>query len=302
MLALRADFTAAMEAFDSHAFKDMNIMANRILSDIVFGGQEYRKYILTGHILKTISGSLAQTSGEGYDTVEIHNAVEKILNKLQETLHNPISNADVWNTFAEYESGSRLLRCPPSERKAYKEANPQFTRLLSAFLFENILPDIDTMCRVDGGIVQSSSGDFERAIRTNGCELRELILHSVFITFSRVFDYLYFESMPPTGNFDSTGMKAKVEPYLKTMLETYAKIKKGEDPVTIGNPTIEQFCEQWRILFLKYNEISRPGQQAQAPRIELPKAAKDQISESLKRAIQADLAKAPRAVPQEGKK
>src|SRR5439155_12263145 len=141
-------------------------------------------------------------------------AAGKFLGKLQETLDNQSPREQIWNAYAEYHARTRLLRAAPAERKAYKEDNPQFTRLVAAYIFEQSLTDIDTMCRVDGGIVRSSLGEFERAIRVHGCEIRDLILYSLLVSFARVFEYRYFEAMPPNGNFDSDGIKAKIGPSL----------------------------------------------------------------------------------------
>ena len=293
ILAMRADFAAAMEAFDSHAFKEMNIMANRILGNVVFGSESHRKYVLTGHLLKIVAINLDQIPAEGYDTNEIYQAAERVLNKLHETLRNPITHQEMWDVYVEYEARTRLLRSIPAERKAYKEANPQFTRLATTYIFEKALRDIDTMCRVDGGVVRSSLSELERAIRTYGFELTDLILYSLLMTFSWVFDYLYFEAMPPTGDFDSSGMKTKVEPFLEKLFETYKMIKDGGDPVELGGARLEEFTLEWRILFLGYYEISRPRLQQQRPRIELPQAARDQIAESVKRAMETDLTRAP---------
>jgi hypothetical protein len=297
--ALKNDFAAALEAFDSHDFALMNVMANRLMATVLFSPAKHGRYSLPGFLVKTLAIELGQLPTEGHETDEVLDAADGLLNQIRDMFDDKCTAEQAWKAYEKYHGRARLMRTGPQERKAYQKENPAFTTLAVDYIFRESLPDIDTLCRVDGGIVPSSLSEIERAVRLCGCVFQDLALYSLLISFSRIFDYRYFEAMPPTGNFDSDGMKAKIKPTLEALLTFYKDVR--HDPeVTIerGTKLLEDFVLEWRALFLKYAEIGRAQQQqARRPTIQLPEAAREQITESLKRAIQDDVSQQSRPAP-----
>jgi len=56
---LRQDFEAARGAFVEADFHDMNICANRLMSNVLFGFENDTKYILPGFFLRIIANESA---------------------------------------------------------------------------------------------------------------------------------------------------------------------------------------------------------------------------------------------------
>src|SRR5438552_5380113 len=166
--ALKNDFAAALEAFDSHDFLLMSVMANRLMANLLFSPAKHGRYSLLGFLLKTLAIELAQLPTERHETDEVLDAADGLLNQIRDMFDEKCTAEQAWKAYEKYHGRARLMRGVPQERKAYQKENPAFTTLAVDYIFRESLPDIDTLCRVDGGIVPSSLSEIERAVRLYG--------------------------------------------------------------------------------------------------------------------------------------
>jgi hypothetical protein len=61
---LRQDFAAAKAAFGNSDFHDMNICANRLMSNVVFGEESDKKYMVPGYFLRIVANDFLALQDE----------------------------------------------------------------------------------------------------------------------------------------------------------------------------------------------------------------------------------------------
>jgi len=280
---LRQDFAAASAAFDDTDYHDMNICANRLMANVIFGDEHDAKYLVPGFFLRIIASDFLALKDDVVAKT-VRQQAERFVKEIDLAFNEELDLKIIWNGFFEYMERKRELLMSPAERRAYK-SNKAFTArglsYLSSKFFSNPF-----LSGPDAILLRAFIIEADRLIRNHGAEQKELVLFSLIKSLDWLDRYVAvaFSDAEKSGNIE--GLKIDVDPYIKRIQIWYSGSESHPYPDATG--ILCDILLKWRKYYLRYLERSKLSPDEER-RVELPGQVRERIGETIVQALQKDV-------------
>jgi hypothetical protein len=283
---LKQDFASAKEAFANTDFHNMNICANRLMSNVVFGHESDRKYMVVGFFLRIIANDFLARKDEG-DAKTIRQHAEQFVAAIERAFKEEVELTTIWNGFFDYTEKKREILMTAAERKVYRD-NRLFTAQAFAYLAERFFND-PFLKSQDGVLLTAFLVEADRVIRNHGANNKELVLFCLMRALDWTDRYIVVAvfDAEKTGN-SSNPIKESIKPYLERIQKWYSGSE--EVPYREATGVLCDILIMWRELYLRYLERSKASLEEER-RMELPGQVRQRIGETIAQALQKDIAK-----------
>jgi hypothetical protein len=280
---LRQDFAAAIGAFGNTDFHDMNICANRLMSNVVFGEESDRKYMVPGYFLRIVANDFLALQDEAVAKM-IRQSAEYFVTAIDRGFKEDLDLTTIWNGFFNYTEKKRDHLMSSVERKTYRE-NRTFTAQGFAYLTKRFFNDPFLASR-HGVLLRALLTEADRLIRNHGADNRELVLFSLMTALDWVDRYVAVAFAAAEKSGDTDNIKRDLDPYLKAIQTWYS----GSEKIPYNDAT-EILCDilvRWREYYLRFLERAKISPEEER-RVELPGQVKQRIGETIAHALQKDI-------------
>jgi hypothetical protein len=270
----KQDFAAAKGAFDANDFQQMNILANRLMANVLFGDQKL--YAVFGFFMRGLASDFLAVSRDSGLLEELRPKAEVFLDKLERAFTPEIDLDLIWESYFEYEESTRKLHMTAVERKTYQD-NAAFTaqafrHLVAEFLAESAI--FHQRSLVFKGFLQEA----DRLVRNHGADRPTLIFLLLIKALDWLNEYLRFSWSLPTGQLDVDSFKSNLCPILNRVKEWHERSE--GPPYTEATTFLCDIILEWRRCFVRYGEPARQEQ-----KIDLPPEARKRIGDAIAQAL-----------------
>jgi hypothetical protein len=280
---LKQDFAAAKEAFANTDFHNMNVCANRLMSNVIFGEKSDWKYMVAGYFLRIVANDFLVRKDED-DVKSIRQHAEQFVAAIDRGFKEDLELMVIWKGFFDYTQKKRESLMSSAERKVYTE-NRAFTAQGFAYLTARFFND-PFLTSQDGVLLKAFIVEADRLIRNHGANNKELVLFSLI----RALDWIDRYAVVAVADAERTGQSTNIRDNLKPYLERIQKWYSGAEEVPYREAT-EILCDillKWRELYLRYMERSGTSPEEER-RMELPGQVRQRIGETIAQALQKDI-------------
>lgn len=287
---LKEDFGAAKAAFDNSDFHNLNICANRLMANVVFGDEGDEKYMVPGYFLRIVATEFLAIKDETVATTARQPA-EHFIATIERAFTEELDLTTIWNGFFDYSDARRKLFVTPVERKIYK-SNPSFTARGMLYLTNKFFND-PFLSSKDSILLRALLTEADRLIRNHAAEHKELVLYSLMRALDWLDRYLpmAFADAEKSGSIES--VKGDILPYVERMQVWYS----GSEDLPYHNAT-KILCDLllcWRNYFFRYMDRTKPSSDEER-RVELPGQVRQRIGDTIAQALQREISeKGPKA-------
>ena len=277
------DIKAAIEAFKQDSFDNVNVLANRIMSNAVFG--DNRKIFLPGFFLKDVAFTFgllkARKTAGAFSTAKAHGF------SYVESLGRSLSSLDedqLWKDFMVYNDKVRKFELADWEEKSYSD-NTKFTSESFLWLLTYLESHREMLFDPRNFLIKGIINEMTRVYRVHSATLRDIILLCLMIALDRDYDYACkVWDRPDARIIDEKQMKELILP----VLDKIVNFSKHEFKVDEADILLWQLVKAWRELFIQFGELLPPGV-ALEKGIELPEDLKKKLTESLTKTLEKEI-------------
>jgi len=283
----KEDFAAAKAALGLGEYSVMDMLANRLMANAVYGESSDRAYALPGYFIKETSIKLRSQEPGSSTANKISLAAESLVKNLESAFTEELNLEKIWNCYGEFVETTRVIEQSNSEKKAYSE-NRDFTASVLDYLIGEVL-SLDTVCEENSQVFKGSENEIMRVVRVHGATTIDLMSVCLVTAFGRLHDYAMKVCHSPTGVFDKKRLEGWLEPFL-TRVQGFHSTRNDTDQLTAyqqGSSILIELVHDWRLAFIKYFEIN--PHKIKEQRIELPQETKDKIGKTISEALKKDL-------------
>lgn len=271
---IKQDVKAAYSAFEDDNFRDMNMFANRIMSNAVLS--EDSRLALVGFFLKEMvriyapmkarkdlsTFSTAKSLGEAYiKSLKLKSDISKL-----------------WKQYYGFYDRVREHRQHEYEKESYKE-NIEFTHFALQWLIQKLSEDRNILFNKNNQFIHGILNEMDRILRVHGAELVDLYAWSLVKALQLYFDYVdYFAEDEKTAVIEKS-----VFPYIDGIAKTLLKDAVDSKEVTA---VLQRIIVDWRICFIHFME--RPGfvPYEGEKKVPITEETKKKISETVTKALE----------------
>jgi hypothetical protein len=279
----RQDFTAAKLAFEERDFRLLNILGNRLMSNVLFGSQDEKLLALPGFFIKDVALDFLKDDTK---LDELHRIAKVSIGQVDEAFKRDFDLARFWSVFLKYWNDVRKTNLTATERKAYKD-NAAFTVQAMSFLSNELFKD-DFVFQENSLIIKGVLQELDRIVRCHGADDSDIILGLLLRVIDWINDYYRQAFSSAQGVVNVELVKSQLSPLLEAVKEWRAT--KEILPFTNGSTILCDAILEWRRCFIRYLERGRLSPEAER-RIELPLDTKKRIGDTIAEALQRDVAK-----------
>lgn len=280
--AIKEDLEAALDAFRNDTFDFVNIIANRIMANAVFGTDT--KIFLPGFFLKEIASTFGvlktRKEPSAYSTAKSHGF------KYVESLGKAVSSIDeeqLWKEFHDFKDKMRKFEMNEFEEKSYSN-NIDFTRNTFSWLLKHLSENKDLLFDSRNLLFKGTLNEMERIFRVHSGGLPETTLIALIKAIDRYYDYVSRAQRKPDGSVDEEVVKRRILSYVDQIVKSYNQELNAKDIDGI----LWALVKGWRELFIQYMEL--PGTRVTFEKgIELPAELKKKLSESVTKALEKEI-------------
>jgi len=280
---LKQDFAAAKEAFDVSDFHALNIYSNRLMSNVVFGDDDDKQYIVPGYFLRIIATEFLAIRDEKVATAALQPAGQFIA-ILERGFTTELDLTTIWGGFFDYSETRRKLFLTPAEGKIYKP-NPSFTARGLQFLTKLFFND-PFLSRKNSIMLRALLTESDRLIRNHGAERKELVLYSLLRALDWIDRYLIVALNDAEKSASTDSVKGEILQFVERMQNWYS----GSEDLPYRDAT-NLLCDLlvcWRNYYFRYMDRIKPASDEDR-RVELPGQVRQRIGDTIAQALQRDI-------------
>jgi hypothetical protein len=274
------DLKAAIAAFKDDSYDTANILANRIMSNAIFG--QNSKIFLPGFFLKDVAfhfGLLkARSSSMAFSTAKSHGFT--FVDSLSKQLPT-IDEKDLWNRFLLYNEKMRSFESTDWENKSYS-VNTKFTNESFKWLLTYLQQNKSALLDPRNFLIKGMINEMTRVYKAHSAELKDFASLYLIIALDRNYDYICrIWNRPDMRLIDEEGVKKFIFPAVDKILSLSLQEFKIEDVDAL----LWDLVRQWRESFILYGELLSPAVALQKG-IEIPEELKRKLSDSLTKTLE----------------
>lgn len=288
---INQDMAAAIEALKRDEFDFVNIIGNRIATNLMIGNRN--DLIMVGFLVKEVPVELERIRDVNERNLPKGKDIgRRFLEELQSLLNkDQIDKKEIWEKYFNYEEDIRKYLLTGIESSTYKE-NPNFTKETRLMLLQHLNENKELLLKERNALINGIIGEISRVINTHGFYPEDLMFYLLLEVFRGYSDYFLYDYIERDEND-----KKEKEKEIKGYAEKIHKLFLGTDLDDIYEKSADIIGElgyKWRKYFINYGEIRlllRAERRAEIPRIEIPQEAKKKIGEVITEGLQKEVEK-----------
>jgi len=285
--AVHQDVEASIRAFEREDFENLNIFANRLMANVVFGADG--KWALPGFFLKNIAliyGTLKiGAPATAFSTAKsIGNGYLNSLGKL--TADGNFDENMLWREYHEFSNRIRKFLMNEFEEKVYKD-NFDFTHHAIKWLIRHLDEKREVLFDPNNVFLKGLLNEMERIFRVHGGEMADTYAISLVTALDRYYDYFRLAYKAPDGCINQNKIKEIIFPFVDKIVGLLSS-ETGANASDVGG-VLWELIRGWREFFIHYMELRpRPGVVVERG-IELPEEAKKRLTETVTKALEREV-------------
>ena len=278
------DLKAAMNALEKDDYDNLNIFANRIMSNAhLAGGKEQ---MVCGIMLKDLALTLLplpqKKNAKSKSTAKALAA--GFLKKMYEQ-REEISTENLWIEYNVFGNSVLHHMLTDYEESAYSGKNSEFTHGIVKILLEKLDQEkaklIDPGCLLLKGILNEIS----RLSKVHTCELSDEFAFALITALDRCYDYIVFVYRE-TDEFVNE-VKTKIIPEIEKIIEIMKKVETNNGNwISDIDLKLFELSNKWRDYFLSYMELGSPVKEKM---IRIPNESRKKLTEAIARSLEEEL-------------
>lgn len=273
------DLAAGIDAFRDDSFDFVNLIANRIMANAIFGTDT--KIFLPGFFLKEVASTFgvlkARKEAAAYSTAKSHGF--KYVESLKKSLSS-LDEKELWKKFHAFSNKMRKFEMIEFEDGSYSD-NIEFTRNAFSWLLKHLKENKDLLFDSPNLLLKGTLNEMERIYRVHSGELPEIVLISLIKALDRYYEYISRAHRKPDRRIDEENVKSKIFPYIDQIEKSYGQELEIEEVDNI----LWELVKGWRAFYIQYMELPRTRVTFEKG-IELPAELKKKLSESITKTLE----------------
>jgi hypothetical protein len=288
---VKQDFAATRAAFEDRDYPQMNIFANRLMSNVIFGDHNEKMFALPGFFMKDVAVDFVTMRDEAAQD-ELRKIASLAVDAINKILQPDFEVGRFWSIYLGYIRNVFKITMLPVEVRSYKE-NTHFTNQAILFLAKELFEG-DSVFQHNGLTIRGFLQEADRLMRCHGANDRDIILFLLVQVINWLSDYYWIASSSPDGTISLDRFRSRLVPFL-------GRVKAWNDAETEQSPYANAtniLCDglmEWRLCFIRYLEKGRQSIESER-KIELPIDTKKRIGDTIAEALRKDVV-ATRARP-----
>lgn len=284
---IRQDLKVARNAIDAKEFGMVNVIGNRIMSNLLVEDRE--ELMIIGWMLKDLGGELGgikDRKEEGKLNDAIKSAKEHLDELGQMLVTKRTSASDLWDRYFDIEKKIRKDILSKSEADEYKEEH-EFSKKATIMLIEHFHSNRELLLKENNKLILGVTGDLSRIANEHGG--KEAII--VYLAFRALYDYhryLMYEEGVDGKIEDESRFKSKIDEYIDKVYEMASMIRDAQidDLYEYSNRILGKLGSAYRKYFTNYLDIPRIVVERE---IEIPEKAKEKIGDIVSKSFEKEL-------------
>ena len=285
---IKQDISAAIAAFEENNFRFVNIMGNRVMSNLLIGGRN--DLMIFGYLLKEVS--------QEFESIRIRyekrlGDCKEIGEKFLKDLHSMVDDEkigakEVWKQYYDYEK--EIIKYIPSEVEllVYKN-NIDFTNQATSMLIHHLKENKQLLLEENNRLIGGILNELSRIINVHGSELHVLVFYLLMNVLDDYYKYLLYSKMKDGVIENKDEFKNKIYPYIDKIINLFSD-PNSEDFYEHSNKILGELGSEFRIYFINYMEPEREVfVERRRPPVEIPKEAKEKIGEMIAEALEKEV-------------
>jgi hypothetical protein len=283
---IKQDIAAAVAAFEQDDFASMNMYANRLMANALFGDIE--EFFLPGFFFKDIAGFFLNmkflSKPVALSTAKV--VALKHINSLKEYASGEKINVSlIWISFYQCYKDLRKFLLDDIEAKVYSD-NTAFTRHSFLWLTRYMKAHKEVLLDPNNLLFKGILNEYERIFRSHSGELNDVIAISLVRSLDRLYNYLVIMKTSD-GKVDENKLKLLVYPHIE-MIEQLAYAP-NIDVCLPATSALWNMTKQWREFFIQYMDVERVKPVEAERAIELPAEVRKKIAESVSKTLEKEV-------------
>jgi|GEM_PF-2039354 len=287
---INQDMAAAIEALKKDEFDFVNIIGNRIATNLMIGNRN--DLIMIGFLLKEVPVELERIKDTNEKNFpKCKNMGRKFLEELRELLSkDQIDKKEFWKNYENYKKGIRKYLLNDIEASTYKESQ-NFTKETRLMLLQHLNQNKELLLRERNDLVDGVIREISRVINTHGFNSEDLVFYLLMKVFGSYYNYFLYDYIEKK---ESDKKEREINIYVEKIHELFSVENKLDDIYEQSANMIGELGVKWRKYFINYGEIRlllRAERGAEIPRIEIPQEAKKKIGEVITEGLKKEVEK-----------
>jgi len=284
---IRQDLKVARNAIDAEEFGMVNVIGNRIMSNLLVEDRE--ELMIIGWMLKDLGGELGGIK-EGKDKTKLEDAKKLAKEHLDELgdmlMHKRTSASDLWDRYFDIEKKIRKDILSELEADEYKEEH-EFSRKAAIMLIEHLHSNRELLLKKNNRLISGVANDLSRVVNEHGGK-EAMIVYLVFRALDHYYRYLMYEEGIDGKIEDESRFKSKIDDYIDKVYEMASMIRDAQidELYEHSNRILGKLGYAYRKYFINYLDISRIVVERE---IEIPEKAKEKIRDIVSKSFEKEL-------------
>jgi hypothetical protein len=284
---IRQDIKVARNAIDGKDFGMVNVIGNRIMSNLLVEDRE--ELMIIGWMLKDLGGELAGIK-ERKEESKLENAIKLAKEHLDELgdmlTAKRTSASDLWDRYFDIEKKIRKSLLSKLEDEVYKE-ELEFSKKAAIMLLEHFHSNRELLLKKNNQLISGVANDISRVVNDHGGK-EATVVFLVFKALDRYCEYLMYEEGDDGKIEDESRFKSKIDGYIDNIYEMASMIRNGrmEDLYEHSNHILGKLGSEYRKFFINYLE---PLRVVVERKIEIPEKAKEKIGDIVSKSFEKEL-------------
>ncbi|MGB7002572.1 MAG: hypothetical protein WBE22_11325 [Halobacteriota archaeon] len=284
---IRQDIKVARNAIDDKDFGMVNVIGNRIMSNLLVEGRE--ELMIIGWMLKDLGGELSGIK-ERKEEGKLEDAIKSAKEHLDELgdmlVHKRTSASDLWDRYFDIEKKIRKDILSKSEADEYKEEH-EFSKKAAIMLIEHLHSNRELLLKKNNRLISGVANDLSRIVNGHGGK-EAIVVYLVFRALDHYYGYLMYEEGIDGKIEDESRFKSKIDEYIDKVYEMASMIRDAQidDLYEHSNRILGKLGSAYRKYFINYLDIPRIVVERE---IEIPEKAKEKIGDIVSKSFEKEL-------------
>lgn len=278
------DLKAAMKALDKEDFENLNIFANRVMSNSHLFKDQGR--MICGFLMKDLALTLLPLGQKKNTKTKSTTKAFAMgfLKKIHDQPSDEIDTKNLWSEYHIFSNGTSNSLFTEYEEGSYSGKNPEFTHeavnILLSTLEENKTKLFDPNCLLLKGILN----EIARLYKVHGGNLYDEFVHALITSLDRCYEYIQMVIID--DEFENE-VKLRIMPEIQKISEIMKKVENNDGRWVLDvDEELFKLCTQWRNYFLLYMEH---GQQVKEKVVRIPEESRKKLTEAIARSLEEEL-------------
>ena len=277
------DMRAAIGAFDNNEFGAMNMYANRLMANSVFG--DSKELFLPGFFLKEVANlfiKLKAMKKTPFSTAKTF--AKKYLSSLKDQMGNGEINIKLsWISFFQFYRDLQDFFVSDIEKKFYTK-NLEFSRDSISWIIGYLKDEKNILLNPNNLFFSGILNEIERIFRNHSGELKTIFTISLVRAMGRLYQYSLVSQSDKSVN------KILIEQIIFPQIDILEELTSSDKPkFEEVTHALWILVKEWRKQFLKYMEPLRLSQVQSERAIEIPPEMKKKLTESVSKTLEKDI-------------